>query len=71
MVNTDIIRGKMAEKKLTQEDMSKFLKMTPKTFRDRLSKRVFDSDEILIISRLLEITDDEFMSVFFAEDVAY
>lgn len=67
MVNANAIRGKMAEKKLTQEDVCKFLKMTPKTFRRKLNNGVFDSDEIVILTRLLEIAEDEFMSVFFTD----
>lgn len=67
MVNANAIRGKMAEKKLTQEDVCKFLKMTPKTFRRKLNNGVFDSDEIVILTRLLGIAEDEFMSVFFTD----
>lgn len=71
MVNANAIRGKMAEKRLTQEDVCKFLKMTPKTFRRKLSNGIFDSNEIVILTRLLGITEDEFMPIFFTDDVTW
>ena len=53
MVNTNKLRGVIAQNGLAQTDVAKMLGITPKTFYDRMSKGVFGSDEIqIMIDRL-------------------
>lgn len=66
MVNTDKLRGIMAEKRLTQGDVAKILGVTPKTMYKRMSKGVFGSDEIMKLIVELQIEDP--MEVFFAPE---
>lgn len=64
MVNTGALRGVIAERGLSQADVAKRLGMTPKTFYTKMSKRVFDSDEIEAMINLLEIPSENFVRIF-------
>lgn len=67
MVNTDKLRGVIAENKKTQTDIAKMIGITPKTFYQRMQKGVFGSDEIQIMIDNLHINDP--MEIFFAKRV--
>lgn len=67
MVNTDKLRGVIAENKKTQTDVAKMIGITPKTFYQRMQKGVFGSDEIQIMIDNLHINDP--MEIFFAKKV--
>lgn len=67
MVNTDKLRGIIAENKKSQTDIAKMIGVTPKTFYLRMQKGVFGSDEIQIMIDNLHIENP--MEIFFAEDV--
>lgn len=67
MVNTNKLRGLMAEKGRTGIDMAKVINKTPKTFYDKMKKGVFDSNEIEAIVEDLRIDNPE--DIFFAKDV--
>ena len=69
MVNTNKLRGIIAEKGLSQAKIAKILGVTPKTFYSKMSKRVFDSDEIEVIISTLQIPKEACMDIFFAPDV--
>lgn len=66
MVNTNELRGVIAKNGLSQTDVAKMLGITPKTFYDRMNKRVFGSDEIQIMIDRLNI--DNPMDIFFAKE---
>lgn len=66
MVNTNELRGVIAKNGLSQTDVAKMLGITPKTFYDRMNKRVFGSDEIQIMIDRLQI--DNPMDIFFAKE---
>lgn len=66
MVNTNKLRGVIAQNGLAQTDVAKMLGITPKTFYDRMSKGVFGSDEIQIMIDRLQI--DNPMDIFFAKE---
>lgn len=66
MVNTNKLRGIIAQNGLAQTDVAKMLGITPKTFYDRMSKGVFGSDEIQIMIDRLQI--DNPMDIFFAKE---
>lgn len=67
MVNTDKLRGIIAENKKSQSDVAKMIGITPKTFYMRMQKGVFGSDEIQIMIDNLHI--DNPMEIFFAGKV--
>lgn len=67
MVNVNLIKGAIASKGLTQKDVAKKLEMSPKIFSMKLKKRVFGSDEIEKMIKLLDFKDP--MPIFFASEV--
>lgn len=66
MINTDKLRGIIAERRRSQEEVAKALKITPKTFYLKMKKGVFGSDEIEIMIDFLNIDDP--MAIFFAKE---
>lgn len=69
MVNTDALRGLIAEKGLSQSDVAKRLGMTPKTFYTKMSRKIFDSDEIEAMISMLQIPLERCTRIFFAPNV--
>ena len=67
MVNTQKLRGLMAEKNRTGKDMARVIKKTPKTFYAKMKKGIFDSDEIL--ARVDDLDIENPMEIFFVEEV--
>ena len=66
LINTDRLRGIIAEKRLTQQDVAAMIGVTPKTFYDKMKKGVFGSDEIEIMVEKLNISDP--MNIFFTKE---
>lgn len=64
MVNTDKLRGIMAEQHKTQQEVAEAIGISSKTFYDRMNKRAFRSDEIEKMIDFLDISDP--MPIFFA-----
>lgn len=69
MINVNKLRGKMAEKGRSGQDMAQVIGKTPKTFYAKMKAGVFDSKEIEAMVRDLEIENP--MEIFFAEEVTY
>lgn len=67
MINTNLLRGKIAEKGKSQKDVAEAIGITPKTFYDKMQKGVFGSDEIEKMIYFLEI--DNPIEIFFAKSV--
>lgn len=67
MVDVDRLKGLIVQNRKTQEDVAKYIGMTPKTFYLRMKKGVFGSDEIEKMIDYLNIEDPT--SVFFAKNV--
>lgn len=67
MINTDKLRGIIAENGVSQKDVANAIGITPKTFYDKMSKGVFGSDEIDIMIDYLKISDP--VAIFFAKEV--
>lgn len=65
MIKTEKLLGIMAERKVTQKDMARRLKMTPKTFYAKMKKGIFGSDEIELMVEELDI--EEPWNIFFAK----
>jgi len=64
MIRTDLLRGVIAQKNMSQRKVAKQLGMTEKTFYTKMKKGVFDSDEISEMISLLDI--DNPAEIFFA-----
>lgn len=67
MIDVNKLRGIMAEKGRSGQDMAKVINKTPKTFYQKMKKGIFDSDEITAIVDALGIENPT--AVFFAPDV--
>lgn len=67
MIQTDKLRGIIAENRMTQTDVAKALEITPKTFYDKMQKGVFGSDEIMKMIDLLHIQDP--VDIFFVHEL--
>ena len=67
VIDTDKLRGIIAENRKTQSDVAKMIGVTPKTFYLRMQKGVFGSDEIQIMIDNLHIENP--MDIFFAGKV--
>ncbi len=67
MVNTNKLRGIIAERGLSQQDVAEMIGKTPKTFYEKMKKGKFDSDEIMDMVSGLNIENPA--EIFFATDV--
>ena len=67
MINTNKLRGVIAENGLSQADVAKSIGITPKTFYEKMSRGIFGSDEIETMVDLLHIEDP--VAIFFAKEV--
>lgn len=67
MIDTNKLRGRMAEKGRSGQDMAKVIGKTPKTFYAKMKAGVFDSDEIEAMVKALDIQNP--VEIFFAETV--
>lgn len=69
MINTNKLRGIIAERGLSQAKVAEILGVTPKTFYTKMERGVFDSDEIEAMIATLGIPRDSCMGIFFAQKV--
>jgi hypothetical protein len=67
LVDTNLLRGKIAEKGKSQAEIAKAIGVTSKTFYNKMTKKVFGSDEIEIMIAELDIKNP--MEIFFAPKV--
>lgn len=56
-MNTDKLRGIIAERGMTQEKVAIAIGVTPKTFYSKMKKGVFGTDEAIKMVELLRIED--------------
>ena len=68
LIQTNLLRGKMAEHGYSAVRLAKALKITPKTFYNKMAKGVFGSDEIYKMIELLDIRNP--IEIFFAPEIA-
>ena len=66
MIQTNLLRGKMAENGYSATKMAKELGMTSRTFYSRMKKGVFGSDEICKMISLLNIQNP--VEIFFCPE---
>lgn len=67
MVNSNKLKGIIAERGYSQAKVAEKLGITPKTFYDKMKRQVFDSDEMEIMIDLLEIQNP--VDIFFDNKV--
>lgn len=64
-MDTQKLKGKMAEKNVTQKELAHTLNVTENTFSSKLSgKRDFSLSEVRKISQRLSLTKDEIVTIF-------
>ena len=67
MVDVNRLKGIIVQNEKTQEDVAKYIGITPKTFYSKMKKGVFGSDEIDKMIDYLKIEDPA--AIFFAKTV--
>ena len=67
MIDTNKLKGIIAEKNTSQRQIALKLGMTEKTFYSKMKKGIFDSDEISEMISILSIANP--VEIFFANDV--
>lgn len=67
MIDTNALRGKIAQRGTSQAKVAERLGITPKTFYEKMSRGVFGSDEIEKMIEFLEIEDP--VKIFFTNEV--
>lgn len=68
MIDVSKLRGVIAERGMSQQNVADHLGITGKTFYNKMKKGVFDSDEIAKMISLLDISNP--VEIFFAKDGA-
>lgn len=67
MVDVNALRGVIVAKGYTQQEVAKFIGVTPKTFYGKMKKGVFGSDEMEKMIDMLSIENP--VDIFFAKEV--
>lgn len=71
MTNLDKLRGVIAERGVLKRYLAEKLGITPQAFSAKLAgKREFTMSEAGCLRTALSIPEDEFIAIFFADDVA-
>lgn len=67
MIDTNALRGAIAAKGMTQQDVAVHIGISPKTFYSKMKKGVFGSDEMESMIDLLSIENPS--AIFFKQKV--
>lgn len=71
MFNANKVRGKLAEMQLTQKDVAKVWNCSLPTVSQKLNGlRPLFLDEAVSLANLLDLTDQEKVDIFFADQIA-
>lgn len=73
MVNTILLKAKLKEKQLTQDDAAKLLGINPSTFNRKINNNVGDVltvKEAETLADILKIPRSKLSSIFFAKSIA-
>lgn len=66
MINTDKIKGRMRELRITQKNLAEQMKLAQPTVNQKINNlRPMNVDEAEILCVILKITSDEFNDFFF------
>lgn len=68
MVNTNKLRGAIAEKRLTQRYVATKMGIGMTTFYRKMKVGVFSSDEMYKLKNILELTNADAIAIFFASE---
>lgn len=67
MIDTNALRGIIAQNGKSQREVAKELGITDKTFYEKMKNGVFNSNEMMSMIELLSIKDP--VAIFFTKDV--
>lgn len=67
MINTNALRGIIAERGTSQSEVAKKIGIAPKTFYEKMGRGIFGSDEIEIMIDILDIKNP--IDIFFTDEV--
>lgn len=71
MTNLERLRGVIAERGVMKRHLAEKLGITPQAFSAKIAgKREFTMSEAGTLRTVLGISEEEFMAIFFADDVA-
>ena len=71
MVNKNLLKSKLTLFELSPESTAERIGMNGRTFRRRLSGDTeFNCSEVTKLSKLLHLTNDEIMEIFFTDKVS-
>lgn len=67
MVNSNALKGAIIREGLTQVKLAKFVKLTKQSLNYKiLNKATFNINEVAIIRKVLNLSSEELISIFFA-----
>lgn len=70
MINTDKIKGRMREMRLSQDDVAKQMRIAQSTLCQKINgSRPMNLDEANELSRILKISDDKFPIYFLLKEL--
>lgn len=69
MVNTQRLKGSIVGSGKKSQDVADMLGISLKSWYDRMKKKSFDSDEMYKIKEFLNLSDQDAMEIFFADEV--
>lgn len=71
MINTNKIKGRIVELGLTQKDVAKALGVAAPTVSQKINNvRAMTVEEAFMLASVLEISDEEFRTYFFVQEIA-
>jgi transcriptional regulator with XRE-family HTH domain len=71
MINSKLIKDRMAEKKISQKDIAEALRVAKPTVSQKINNvRPLSLEEANVLRQLLDIPDDQFSEYFFANEIA-
>ena len=66
MVNSNALKGAIIREGLTQVELAKFVKLTKQSLNYKiLNKATFNINEVAIIRKVLNLSSEELISIFF------
>lgn len=67
MVNSNALKGAIIREGLTQVELAKFVKLTKQSLNYKiLNKATFNINEVAIIRKVLNLSSEELIFIFFA-----
>ncbi len=64
------LKAKLVQQEMNVESLAERLKKNPSTLYRKISDGNFDIEEVDAIRDILELSDDDVISIFFARDVS-